>query len=150
MATWKRFVLGVFVFAWLNVAAQPCVMALDLSHAKEITADAPESEDNNQHAGHHDESATEPECGHCPPSGEHSSHCSTSTAISCADVPFLNAESRQTKLKLNELSYYSAPPAMPAEQALFPEVTPEQFLPVARLKHESEPTRTIRYCVFLI
>ena len=31
VTTWGRFVLGAFVFAWLNVAAQPCLMAMEMA-----------------------------------------------------------------------------------------------------------------------
>ena len=49
MTTWRRFVLGVFVFAWLNVAAQPCAMAMELSPGKEINAELSGSADHSQH-----------------------------------------------------------------------------------------------------
>ncbi len=149
--SWKRFVLGVFVFACLNVTAQPCLMAMELAPVTEIPSEHSASADHHKHSGHHDDVSDQADCGHCPPGGgEHSKHCSTSAAASCEAVPIPNAEGRSTKLKLKDLSHFPVLPAMPVEQAFFPVLAPLQFLAVERSKHASEPPLNIRYCVYLI
>lgn len=149
--TWRRFVLGVFVFAWLNVAVQPCAMAMELSPAKELNAEHSVSGNHNQHASHHEGNSEQSDCGHCPPGGgKHSKHCSTSAATGCEVAPIPNAEGRQTKLKLKDLSHFPVLPALPVEQTLFPAFAPLQFPAVERFKHTSEPSLNIRYCVYLI
>jgi len=151
MTTWRRFVLGVFVFAWLNVAAQPCAMAMGLSPGKQINTEFSGSADHGQHTNHHVGGSDTADCGHCPPGGgDHSKHCSTSAVASCEDVPIPNSESRHTKLKLEDLSHIPLLSAMPVRQLLVPAAGPLRFVAVDRLKHTSEPPLNIRYCVYLI
>lgn len=126
-------------------------MAMELSPGKEINAELSASADHSQHENHRGGSSDTADCGHCPPGGgEHSKHCSTSAATSCEVVPISGSEGRQTKFKLKDLSHMLLLPAMPVERSFFPAAGPVKFVTLDRLKHASELSLNIRYCVYLI
>jgi hypothetical protein len=147
---WGRFVLGAFVFAWLNVAAQPCLMAMQMPAEPEMAAHTDHGTHHvDQHSGHAANAAED--CGHCPPSGSaaHQNECATMQAADCTELPQSNFDARSLKLELKDapgmFAVAQAPP-----QAVIPRlarlVTPHNC---ARLKFTDSPPLNLRYCVFL-
>ena len=151
VSTWGRFVLGAFVFAWLNVAAQPCLMAMEMSVEPAI---APAHMDHgSQHVDHGSDHTVDMSegCGHCPPTGTaaHQGDCMTMQATDCTELPQSNVEARPLKVQLKDIPGLFAMPNAPpriAYQAMAPLRMPQQC---ARLKFTDSPPLNIRYCVFL-
>ena len=138
-----RFLLSVFVVAWLNLAVQPCVMAMEL--APEPAAVTEQS----AHAGHSNHSSDH-DCDHCPPaSGGHAITCASAAASDCSSISDLNYDKRNGTPKLNDIPTYVAI----AELATPFEITiPTSSPPLpgcAPLDYPSEPPPSIRFCVFL-
>ena len=135
-ASWGRFVLSLLVLAWASASAQPCLMAMEM--AKEQPA-------MEEHAGHEGHGGVEHECNHCPPDGG----CATISRADCNSLPEFNIESRHLELKLK--SVFNA--ALPAGfgQVLFePEFHPPPPLrDVRSLRHDTEPSLSVLYCVYL-
>jgi hypothetical protein len=151
VTTWGRFVLGAFVFAWLNVAAQPCLIAMEMSAEPEMASMQME------HGDHHRSPASEQDvdldhgCGHCPLSGSaaNQSQCATMQAVDCTDLPQSNIDVRSLKSDFKDspgaIAVAQSPPraAIPRTIRL---VTPHTC---ARLKFTDSPPLNLRYCVFL-
>lgn len=144
---WGRFVLSMFVLAWLNIAAQPCLMAMEM--APETTL-ASEPAVHSEHAEHLADALDATDCGHCPPAVDHQEIlCETGSASDCELFPGYNVDGRQFKLQAKDVS----PPL-----ALFTiENTLDFATPAAifspqdrkRLKFAGDPPLNIRHCVFL-
>ena len=145
--TWGRFVLSMFVLAWLNIATQPCLMAMEMVPDATL---ASEQAVHSEHAEHMDDANESTDCGHCPPAIEHQEIlCETGSASDCEIFPGYNVDGRQFKLKLKDLTPcltlstventldFSTP------VTLFP---PQDY---KRLKFAGDPPLNIRYCVFL-
>ena len=48
-ASWTPGVLGLFVFVWLNLALQPCAMAMDSEHEHDCPRCPPAHQQSHQH-----------------------------------------------------------------------------------------------------
>ena len=135
-----RFILSVFVVTWLNLAAQPCLMAMELAPEPEpATAQSAHS----SHSDGHD-------CGHCPGAVNHDYHaCASSAASTCGATPDYNYDARNQLLKLKDISTYVAiaDPVPRLEFDLRNE--PVQSSHCADLSWPGEPPLNLRYCVFL-
>jgi hypothetical protein len=151
LTIWGRIVLGAFVFTWLNVSAQPCMMAM------EMVAEPASAPSHVRHAGHnmgqmaHDETGGEGGCGHCPPDGigNHQGVCATSLSADCGNPPNANIDARELKFKLKD-----APGMFAVSQAppLAISFRPTSFLAppdCVRLRFADGPALNLRYCVFL-
>ena len=135
-----RFILSVFVVAWLNLAAQPCLMAMEL---------APEPEPATAHSAHASH-ADGHDCGHCPGAVNHDYQaCASSAASTCGVTPDYNYDARNQLLKLKDISTYVAiaDPVPRLEFDLRNE--PVQSFRCAELSWPGEPPLNLRYCVFL-
>lgn len=147
-STWGRFVLGMFVLAWLNIAAQPCLMAMEMvpevSLASEHAAPA-------GHIGHMADATESTHCGHCPPGAErHAALCETGSAAGCEIFPGYNVDGRQFKLKLKDVPLQLT---LPIVENTLEFATPVMSLPLhdnKRLRFAGDPPLNIRHCVFLI
>ena len=151
VTTWGRFVLGAFVFAWLNVAAQPCLMAMEMSAGPDTMSvhdghgahQAEASSDHDEDAAHN--------CGHCSTtgSGAHQSSCAGMQAADCTELPDSNIDVRPIKLQLKDVpgmfALAQAPP--PTSFTAFTSSVVRQSC--ARLKFTDSPPLNLRYCVFL-
>jgi hypothetical protein len=152
ITAWGRFVLSVFVFAWLNATAQPCLMAMNLpAQADAMSSHVMHGMDQvEQHAN--EPEVTNKRCAHCPPMGamNHGSPCAALQAADCDDLPQSTIDARQDKLKLKNVpglfAIVHAPPV--------PLVPP---LPIAPRQPYEEclafpagPSLSILNCVFLI
>jgi hypothetical protein len=141
-----RFILSVFVVAWLNLAVQPCLMATEL---------APEPEPATAHSVHSAQSAHSShsdghDCGHCPGAVNHDHQaCASSAASTCGATPDYNYDARNQLLKLKDISTYVAiaDPVPRLEFDLRNE--PVQSSRCADLSWPDEPPLNLRYCVFL-
>lgn len=144
-SAWGRLVLSACLLAWLNVAVQPCLMAM------ELTPDAGVS--MHEAAGHAEHAADRDvgeECGHCPPlSGHQGALCSTSSASDCGVSPDYNADKRQAKPKLKDLAEPLAMPDLPESSTLALATTTLSLIDQGQLKFAQGPSLNIRYCVYL-
>lgn len=142
--TWGRFVLSTLLLAWLNVAMQPCLMAMEL---------APDSTFITEHSVHsehteHDTNASD--CGHCPPGIDSDSvPCESGSASDCEIFPGYKIDKRQFKLQPNDFSPPLALSTASNEFDLSTPVTRVSPHDTSRLKYASEPPLSIRHCVFL-
>ena len=149
VTSWGRLVLGAFVFGWLNAAAQPCRMAM------EMAADpAPQS----AHAGHampqSDDAAThddDGDCGHCP-SGTvsgHQNNCMSVQAAGCDDIQSANVDSRQQKFELKDVPGLFAISQAPPRPVSFRPISSSAPPPCVHPGYSDGPSISLRYCVFL-
>lgn len=151
MNTWKRLVLGIFVFACLNVTAQPCLMAMDMAPPMETADNHSPPADHHDHSIHNEDDSAQGGCDHCSTSdGAYSRTCLTNSASGCETLAAISHEGRQFKSKLKDLSQLVVMPALPMAQEFFPDITLLPLPGVEPDKHTREPTLNIRYCVFLI
>jgi hypothetical protein len=94
---WGRFALSMLVLAWLNIATQPCLMAMEM--APETTL-ASEQTVHSEHAEHMSDAPDATDCGHCPPAADHQEIlCETGSASNCELFPGYNVDGRQFKLQ---------------------------------------------------
>jgi len=136
-----RFILSVFVVAWLNLAVQPCLMAMELA-PEPATAHSAQSA-HSSHSDRHD-------CGHCPGAVNHDYQaCASSAASTCGTTPDYNYDARNQLPKLKDISTYVAiaDPVPRLEFDLRNE--PVQSPRCADLSWPGEPPLNLRYCVFL-
>lgn len=138
-----RWFLGLLAVAWLNLAIQPCLMAMEAT---------PDSVMDSVHAAHSDHVVESPDhdCHHCPPAlNDHARACASTGSVNCSSVPELNNDGRNGPAKLKDLPTYVtiADTAMPFEFDVSPESPPGRDY--TALKYSSEPSLNIRYCVFL-
>jgi len=138
-----RILLGVFVLAWLNLAAQPCLMAMEV---------APDAIVDSVHAVHTDHAihAADHDCDHCPPTiGSHAKACVSVAASDCSSAPDYYYDGRNGLSKLKDVPTFVAIAefAVPVE---FTILTPSPLpLDCAAIDHPGEPPLNIRFCVFL-
>jgi hypothetical protein len=137
----------MFVLAWLNIATQPCLMAM------EMVPDAPLATEHAVHSGHAEHMAdagASPDCDHCPPSSvQQQVLCETGSAADCELFPAYNVDGRQFKPQQEDVS--------PPIASSTPETALDFFVPVTliplhdykRLKFAGDPPLNIRHCVFL-
>jgi len=151
--TWRRLVLGVFVFVCLNVTAQPCLMAMDMAPAPatEITENHSPPADHHDHSIHNEDDSAQDGCDHCSTSGgAYSRTCLTNSASGCESLAAISHEVRPLKSKLKDLSQLVVMPALPMAHEYFSDITLLPLPGVEPDKHTGEPTLNIRFCVFLI
>ena len=141
----RRIVLGVLALSWLNVAAQPCLMAMGLD-----SSNLPEHSVYTVHSEHHSAAVHSPDCSHCPPvSEQQQAPCETASASDCELSSGLSVDGRQFEQKAKDISptfALSAPPASIGSSDA------GGFLPayeVSWLKFAGDPPRNLLFCVFL-
>ncbi len=135
-----RFILSVFVVAWLNLAVQPCLMAMEL---------APEPEPATAHSAHANHSDSH-DCGHCSGAVNHDYQaCASSAASTCGTTPDYNYDARNQLPKLKDISTYVAiaEPLLRVESDQWKD--PVRPSHCADLSWPGEPPLNLRYCVFL-
>ncbi len=142
-----RFVLGLLLVAWLNIAAQPCLMAM------EFAPDSSLSSEHTVHSGHSEHSPSDsaaPDCGHCPPLGsEQAFPCETGSASDCELFPGYNLDGRQFEQHAKSVSSQTVPLLLVGTLDCSATIT--RLLPhdIKRLKFTGDPPLNIRHCVFL-
>jgi len=144
---WGRLVLGAFVFAWLNVAAQPCLMAMDMTVEPDM---APAHAGHGMHQDDHD-AVDAGDCGHCPPSGagNHQGTCATMQATDCSKLPISNLDARQLKFELKDVPGMFALSQAPPQTILAGRKSVPAPRTCERLRFSHSPPLNLRYCVFL-
>jgi len=137
--TWARRALGLFVAVWLNLALQPCAMAL--------------------------ESMQDNDCPHCPPTQSHAHdgmhdgmHESMGHEMPCAsaaaDCSFsedLNHDVRSDQLKLKD-AHIDSPIAISSIELALPYGNPVDFRPrprYASFHTGAPPPLNVLHCVYL-
>jgi hypothetical protein len=133
--TWARRALGLFVAVWLNLALQPCAMAL--------------------------ESMQDNDCAHCPPAQMHEHdgmHESMGHEMPCAgaaaDCSFsedLNHDERGGQLKLKD-AQLDSPIAISSREFVLPYGNPVDFRPrprYASVHSGAPPPLNVLHCVYL-
>ena len=146
-SAWGRFVLSLLVLAWLNIATQPCLMAM------EMAPDTSQASEHAAHSGHAEHMADAPEltnCDHCPPGVDHQEVlCETGSASDCEIFPGYNVDGRQFKQQLKDVS---APLTLSTIESTLDFSVPIRLFPPhdnKRLKFAGDPPLNIRHCVFL-
>jgi len=152
ITAWGRFVLGVFVFAWLNATAQPCLMAMNLpAQADAMSSHVMHGMDQVEQRAN-DHAVANKRCAHCPPTGtmNHESLCATLQAADCDDLPQSTIDARQDKLKLKDVPGLFAIAHAPPVPLVPPlPIAPRQ--PYEKCLHfRAGPSLSILNCVFLI
>ena len=141
---WGRFVLSLLVLAWLNITAQPCLMAM------ETAPETSQASDHALHSGHAGHIADATDCDHCPPGMDHQKVlCETGSAADCEIFSGYEADGRQFKPQLKDVS---PPLALSTIESTLDFSAPVRlFQPHdnKRLKFAGDPPLNIRYCVFL-
>ncbi len=133
--TWARRALGLFVAVWLNLALQPCAMALEAM------------QDND--------------CPHCPAAQTHE-HGGThagmghdmpcaSAAADCSFSEDLNHDGRSGQLKLKD-AQFDSPIAISSGALALPYGNPVDFRPrprYASVHAGAPPPLNVLHCVYL-
>lgn len=142
----RRIVVGMLLLAWLNIAAQPCLMAMemapDASPASELTV-------HSEHSEHVSHGADAPDCGHCPPVAyDHALQCASGAASDCEIFPGYNVDGRHFDKQAKDVS---PQPAIIALAGTVDHSRAVASLPhdVKRLKFAGDPPLNLRHCVFL-
>ena len=131
------------MLAWLNLAIQPCLMAMEA---------APESFVDSVHAAHTDHASHSPDhdCDHCPPAlSDHAKSCVSVTTSDCSSIPDYNYDGRNGLSKLKDVPTFVAvaEPAIAFELVI--PISSSPPLDCAAVDHLNEPSLNIRFCVFL-
>lgn len=151
VTTWGRFVLAAFVFAWLNVAAQPCLIAM------EMPAEPGMASMQMEHGNHHGSPDSDQDfdlaqdCGHCPSSGSvaHQSDCASMMAADCTELPQSNIDVRSLKTECKDSPDTFAVAQVPPPTVIHRPNHPVMPHTCARLKFTDSPPLNLRHCVFL-
>ena len=137
----------MFVLAWLNIATQPCLMAMEMT--PEVTP-AHEPAAHSGHAGHMSDETGSADCGHCPPAmNDHEVLCETGLAAGCEIFPGYNVDGRQFKQQLKDIPPPLLPSAIGCSPGFSIPVTLGSPQDLKRLKFADDPPLIIRHCVFL-
>ncbi len=133
--TWARRALGLFVAVWLNLALQPCAMAL--------------------------ESMQDSDCPNCPPAQAHEHdgmHASmghemlcASAAADCSFSEDLNYDGRSDQPKLKD-AHIDSPIAISSTEPALPYGNPVDFRPrprYASVHAGAPPPLNVLHCVYL-
>ena len=146
-SAWGRFVLALLVLGWLNIAAQPCLMAMETAPE---TSQASEPAVHSGHAGHIADATAAADCDHCPPGVDHQKAlCETGSASDCEIFPGYNVDGRQIKPPPKDVS---PPLTLSTTESTRELSAPVRLLPPhenKRLKFAGDPPLNIRHCVFL-
>lgn len=146
-SAWGRFVLALLVLGWLNIAAQPCLMAMETAPEK-LQVSEPAA--HSGHAGHIADATAAFDCDHCPPGVDHQKVlCETGSAADCEIFAGYEVDGRQFKPQLKDVS---PPLAMSTIERTLDYSAPVRLFPPhdnKRLKFAGDPPLNIRHCVFL-
>jgi hypothetical protein len=121
--SWARSASGLVLVAWLNLALQPCVMAMEL--------------DTNQ------------DCRHCPTEVSHDHNHNQAT--DCSYVDSYNYDGRSTEPKPNDLPQDAPIVVVDIFDLFASDFPPKVSVRTERsVAHLGEPPLSILYCVYLI
>ena len=139
-----RSIMSVVVIAWLNLALQPCAMALGGMEEHDCPRCPPSHEDARaDHAMHNGHAAEkEAKAGDMP--------CSTA-ATDCTLLDELNYDGRTVKLELNDAPNES-PVAIAPPFAFEPKLKPIEYLGWHSTRSPPPPASVpldVYYCVYL-
>ena len=138
-----QFLLGVFMLAWLNLAIQPCLMAMEA---------APEPAVDSVHLAHTDHASHSPDhdCDHCPPAlSDHAKSCVSAAASDCSSIPDYNYDGRNGLSKIKDVPTFVAIAEFAARVEFTVPTSSPPLLDCAAPNYPNEPPRNIRFCVFL-
>ena len=146
---WRRLILCILMFAWVNASAQPCAMDVSDQDSPPVAA----GHDHSGHAGHgaHGSAPDDVQrCGHCPPGGATIvEHCAGGMNVSCGALPDASSEVRKAESKLKLPDF---PPEVTSPydfgDGSGPHAVTVPFDP-GLLKRRTNPPLSLRHCVFL-
>jgi hypothetical protein len=129
--------------AWLNLAVQPCVNAMESIPEPDVVSAQSVHGDHANHAADHD-------CNHCPPVlSVHANACASATVADCGSISEYNYDGRSASAKLKDV---------PSDAGISISAIPIDFnvpdslpppLNCAVPDFSGEPSLNIRFCVFL-
>jgi hypothetical protein len=143
---WRHVVASLLILSWINVAAQPCLMAMETG-GDTATAAA------HQHGMHADHDAADPStahCDHCPPAGAtQAERCADGINADCGDTPAYSAETRKADFKVKGVDIGGMPSGPPGSCSDPDIVSREVPIDPGLLKRTTAPALAIQFCVFL-
>jgi len=146
-SAWGRYALSLLVLAWLNIAAQPCLMAMEMAPETSLASDHAL---HSGHAEHIADATAATDCDHCPPGVDHQKAlCEAGSAADCQIFGGYEVDGRQFKPQPKDLS---PPPALSTIESTLDFSAPARLFPPhdnKRLKFTGDPPLNIRHCVFL-
>ena len=138
---WARRVLGVFVMVWLNVALQPCAMALDDAHEHGCQhCPQLQAEEGASHGSHEPTASRDSEPA-----------CDTS-ASPCAFLDDFNYDGRTAKLKVED-TQGEIPACLVSSNAVFALQNNSEVLSgsiATSYAPGHRPPLNVLHCVYLI
>ena len=147
MTIWGRFVLGLFVSAWLTSSALPCQMAM------EVSPDTPIMSEHSGHSAHHQQETGDevaPGCVHCSPGVDgHEISCASVVAGDCGESPDTSVDGRLSPSKFKDHAQAQSVPRPPPQLAPRTATSRASCPPSGQDKFASGPSLSVRYCVFL-
>ncbi len=142
-----RFVLGVFVVAWLNASLQPCLMAMEVSPSG--SAPISVQQDPANHADHATHRAGPP-CAICPPPMSHGDgFCTVAGILNCDILPDIKQCERQLEIDLSNGCGDSASGSQYFDRHRAPPKTASVHTDSVKPTFLVGPPLRIRHCVFL-
>jgi len=133
--TWARRALGLFVAVWLNLALQPCAMALESMQGKDC-AHCPTAQ-MQKHGGMHENMGDDMPCA--------------DAATDCSFSEDLNHDGRSGQLKLKD-AQFDAPVAITHREFDSFNGSPANFQPRPRyaiVHAAAPPPLNVLHCVYL-
>ena len=142
-----RFVLSILILAWLNVAAQPCLMAMEMAPQKSSIS---EHTVHSEHSEHMSDAAAANDCDHCPSLLDaQAAPCETGSASDCELFPGYNVDGRYFKLQPKDNSPPLTLLSIASTHDLLRPVTRVSPHRDKRTRFAGDPPLNIQYCVFL-
>jgi len=133
----------MFVVAWLNLAVQPCVMAMESTPEPVVASAQSMHADHASHAPDHD-------CDHCPPAlTDRANACASAVTSDCGSIVDYNYDGRNGQAELKNTPFYLAVAdiAIPADFIDSNSSPPPPEY--AAFNYPGEPPLNLRFCVFL-
>lgn len=144
---WRRIVASLLILSWVNVVAQPCLMAMEAGGRTTAAADHRDA----MHAEHHaaDQAATH--CDHCPPAGAAAAgeRCVDGINADCGDALVYSAEIRKADVKYKGIDVGYAPSGPPWGCTQPTQADRDTAIDPGLLKRTTAPALSIQFCVFL-
>lgn len=125
------------MLAWLNLALQPCLMAM--ASTPEPAAAMPQVAHEHRR-----------DCDHCPPQTDHGAlSCIGSAASACGVAPDYSNDARSKLPEPKDMPAFVAIAALPPQVDAGIETDISKPPDWARLRFPGEPSLNVQFCVYL-
>ena len=137
---WARIALAAFIVAWLNLAVQPCLMAME-------SPTEPTTEISNSYHSSHSNGQDRDSCPPAMGNGHHA--CATSVAAACGIAPDFDFDAGSKLRKFKNASTFVLITELSPTFEFFPRNVPVRSPDRANVSYPSGPPLNVRHCVFL-